>query len=336
MLTEYDIPYIVNFDEFSSIAADDSLVWLGTYYGALSLKRSFVDSSYVSKRPVKFTVKESENPSVADNPPSDPKDLFPMSIGDTWTYKRRFIKPGESVYNEDYAVYSVVDTVTINDKLYSMFLDDTLYRKDTSGNIYRGSGLFLDFSNPDISVYECFDPWTGLTGGERTKKSIEVPAGTFDGYFFEFFKNSVIGYADYSIVQGIGLIESNQRDCVGDEEILQLYSARVGGIEYGITSGVAVQDNPPEQIRLNPYPNPFNSSISIEFFLPSDGHTNLSIYNITGQKIRELVSGKLSAGAHTIRWDGKDGNGMKVSSGIYLARLDMDGNVDSVKLTVIK
>lgn len=71
------------------------------------------------------------------------------------------------------------------------------------------------------------------------------------------------------------------------------------------------------------YPNPFNPSTIINFTLPSSGVTNLSIYNITGQKVRDLVSGPLSAGVHSVAWDGRDDSGKQVSSGVYISRLSM-------------
>ena len=74
------------------------------------------------------------------------------------------------------------------------------------------------------------------------------------------------------------------------------------------------------------YPNPFNPSTTISFTLPSSGAAALSIYSITGQKIRDLVNGPLSAGAHSVAWDGLDDSGKAVSSGVYLSRL-VQGNL---------
>jgi len=69
------------------------------------------------------------------------------------------------------------------------------------------------------------------------------------------------------------------------------------------------------------YPNPFNASTTISFTLPTTGFTSLIIYNITGQKIRELVAENMTAGIHSVIWDGRDESGTAVSSGIYISRL---------------
>ncbi|NQV17955.1 MAG: SBBP repeat-containing protein [Armatimonadetes bacterium] len=77
----------------------------------------------------------------------------------------------------------------------------------------------------------------------------------------------------------------------------------------------------PTEIRLSNYPNPFNPTTTISFSIPAESHTEISIYNIKGQKIKTLISNQLSAGEHSVVWDGKDDYGNKVSSGVYLYKL---------------
>ncbi|MFC1509321.1 FlgD immunoglobulin-like domain containing protein, partial [Candidatus Omnitrophota bacterium] len=84
------------------------------------------------------------------------------------------------------------------------------------------------------------------------------------------------------------------------------------------------------------YPNPFNPSTTIEFVLPECGMTSLAIFNIRGQIVRELVATQLSAGKHTMMWDGKNGTGMPVSSGVYFSRLIMGENVRTGKMLLMK
>ncbi|MCH8011822.1 MAG: T9SS type A sorting domain-containing protein [Candidatus Marinimicrobia bacterium] len=70
------------------------------------------------------------------------------------------------------------------------------------------------------------------------------------------------------------------------------------------------------------YPNPFNPSTKISFELPEIMATEISIYNLLGQKIRTLYIGDLKAGYHTITFDGKDTAGRELSSGVYLYRIE--------------
>lgn len=73
-------------------------------------------------------------------------------------------------------------------------------------------------------------------------------------------------------------------------------------------------------LRQN-YPNPFNPATVIEYALPKACAVKIQIYNILGQKVRNLVDERQEAGYKTIHWDGKDDNGKEVSSGIYFCRI---------------
>lgn len=83
----------------------------------------------------------------------------------------------------------------------------------------------------------------------------------------------------------------------------------------------------PEAVSiLGNYPNPFNPETIIEFSLPKEAVASVSVYSVTGQRIRTLASGPMSPGAHSLRWDGRDDSGRAVSSGAYIAEVRA-GNV---------
>jgi len=84
------------------------------------------------------------------------------------------------------------------------------------------------------------------------------------------------------------------------------------------------------------YPNPFNPSTTIAFSIPKDSNTKLSVYNIKGQKVKDIISGELSKGFHKAIWDGKDSTNRSVSSGIYIFRLASDGKVSVRKAMLMK
>jgi hypothetical protein len=86
----------------------------------------------------------------------------------------------------------------------------------------------------------------------------------------------------------------------------------------------------------NNYPNPFNPSTSISFSLPAEMQCSLSIYNIKGQKVKTLQSGISTQGNHTLIWNGRDDNGMSVSSGIYFYQLKAQGNTITKKMIMVK
>ena len=75
------------------------------------------------------------------------------------------------------------------------------------------------------------------------------------------------------------------------------------------------------QLHQN-HPNPFNPTTTISFSLQNNSNIELSIYNLKGQKVKQLVIDQLSAGEHSVVWDGKDGNNKPVTSGIYFYKLE--------------
>jgi uncharacterized repeat protein (TIGR01451 family) len=84
------------------------------------------------------------------------------------------------------------------------------------------------------------------------------------------------------------------------------------------------------------YPNPFNPSTTIFFVLPAKGQTTLTIYNMNGQKVRELLAKDLPAGAHTILWDGRNSEGQTVSSGVYFSVLKAGRFFGSSRMMMLK
>jgi hypothetical protein len=84
------------------------------------------------------------------------------------------------------------------------------------------------------------------------------------------------------------------------------------------------------------YPNPFNPETTISFNLDKNGYCELSIFNLRGQRVRTLVASEMSAGTHSVVWDGKDQNGQLMPSGIYIYKLQMNGEVATKMMDFIK
>ena len=109
----------------------------------------------------------------------------------------------------------------------------------------------------------------------------------------------------------------------------------MGAYEY--VSPVAVEESGPQEFRLlRNYPNPFNASTTIAFEIPESGSITLSIYNIEGQKVRELESVYLDAGTHSVVWNGLNDDGLAVSSGLYFLWMEMDSYVDTEKMVLLR
>lgn len=88
----------------------------------------------------------------------------------------------------------------------------------------------------------------------------------------------------------------------------------------------------PENFTLKQnYPNPFNASTVIEYAVKTPGDVRLSIYNVLGQKVVTLASGRHEAGSYRVTWNASD-----VPSGVYFARVESAGDSQSVKMVLLK
>lgn len=78
------------------------------------------------------------------------------------------------------------------------------------------------------------------------------------------------------------------------------------------------------------YPNPFNPTTKINFGLPEKGIVKLSLFNIIGEKVMEILNGEFTAGAHSVIVDGS-----QLSSGVYIYKLSVEGKYSAVKKMIL-
>jgi len=100
--------------------------------------------------------------------------------------------------------------------------------------------------------------------------------------------------------------------------------------------------NPPAtaaagRLELSPNaPNPFASRTTVRFAVPNAGPVSLVVYDVAGRKVADLVDRPLPAGAHAVEWDGRDRDGSRVASGVYLVRLSAGGETVSREMVRVK
>ena len=96
---------------------------------------------------------------------------------------------------------------------------------------------------------------------------------------------------------------------------------------------IGLPDGP--QLQQNA-PNPFNSQTVISWFQLRPGPARMEVFALTGQRVAVLHEGPKKAGVHRIHWDGRDGQGLPLASGVYLYRLVTTENVQTRKLTLLR
>ena len=90
----------------------------------------------------------------------------------------------------------------------------------------------------------------------------------------------------------------------------------------GAVTGSQGQSAPAVNRLSQNYPNPFNPGTVIDFALAKGGPVRIAIYDPAGRLVRELVTATLPSGPHSVRWDGTDGTGRDVASGVYWCRME--------------
>ncbi|MEA3391790.1 MAG: glycoside hydrolase family 3 N-terminal domain-containing protein [Candidatus Marinimicrobia bacterium] len=104
------------------------------------------------------------------------------------------------------------------------------------------------------------------------------------------------------------------------------------------TSIAATNPYFPDNYKLHAYPNPFNPSTKISFYIDQDLHEiiEVSIYSITGQLVQRNFIQTNGTGDYAVLWDACDLNGKQVSSGTYIYVLNIDNRFLSGKMTLLK
>ena len=84
---------------------------------------------------------------------------------------------------------------------------------------------------------------------------------------------------------------------------------------------------PSEYALSQNFPNPFNPVTNIAFSIPQDGLVKLTVFDLMGKEVTQLVSSSLSGGNYTANWDATNTFGSRVSSGLYFYSLSVDNQM---------
>lgn len=101
----------------------------------------------------------------------------------------------------------------------------------------------------------------------------------------------------------------------------------INGLPVGLTLEYSLSQN---------IPNPFNPNINIAFAIRGKSHVDLSIYDITGARVANLMNSDLEAGTYRVTFSGRDENGRILLSGVYFYNLETDNNTVTRKMIFMK
>jgi len=254
----------------------------------------------------------------------------------------------------DYDVY-LIKTNSLGDTLWTRAYGDTTGNDDgrsvqqTSDGGYIVAGTTLSYDHYyDVYLIKTDSLgdtlWTRTYGRGSNDWGKSVQQTTDGGYIvagsdFYLIKTNSLGdtlwtrtcweqaaYFGYSVQQTTdgGYIVAGD---VSDVCLMKI-KPEEGGIEEEINTGL---------FSLSPAdPNPFTNGTTVKYELSKRSDVDVSVYNMLGQKVRDLFSGKQSSGVHSVSWDGLGNSGGKLSSGIYLFKIEVGDKKASRKVTLVR
>ncbi len=128
----------------------------------------------------------------------------------------------------------------------------------------------------------------------------------------------------------------------GDNEYWAIDSNTNDGYPYLVHEPILANDdsvNPEVEIpfcTMSNYPNPFNPTTTISYTISKTSNVEISVYNVKGQKVRQLINEEKSSGTHSIVWNGDNDKGRNVTSGIYFCKMSSGGQTTTRKLILMK
>jgi len=249
--------------------------------------------------------------------------------------------------------------------------DSLYFGTDKNGHLYRSDGHSSDFILADSSTYYSelfFDAdqsyiygnngnslklsdnngvegsWSEVSLPENLNKLLFVSTDTsISGSLFISDSSSVYHSSDYGTSfekllefdsQITGLYKKPDSDILYVLTRTDLYKVENGQPTSIKQVPVSNEQNPeiPNAVSLKQnYPNPFNPTTTIEFELDRSTFTKITVYDVLGRKVRELVNEIRPAGINAIQFDATN-----LASGVYLYRLEANGIVQTKRLTLIK
>jgi len=227
--------------------------------------------------------------------------------------------------------YSLTDSPEGNYIHYSNCSVTLMHQVDLSGATgpivqfaHRGDLGAGDYACVDVST-DSGTNWTQLRTWQGSwDESDSLPPDSVD----------LDGYKGSNVKVRFRLM-SNGDESVGDGWIIDYVRIR----EHSYLTAVDNEGNnwSPTVLELDQnHPNPFNPSTTIRYCLPERSGVRLEVYDVSGKRIVCLVDSQQEKGAYTIEWNGKDGQGSAVGSGVYFYRLTVGKQTISKKMVLLR
>lgn len=338
-----------------NLAPDSSYSWEFIYEGTDSISSGV---HFIQGEVFNYGFTDSLFIHISDVDTAEVLSYLPMEVGNRWQF---LTTQGQAGVQDDTSFITIsIDTmVTIDGLNYyhfdpffmsdiSSFLDPmfSYIRIDTSRLVVNAIGwdicdevdivyLYMDETiNFDLyyhySMYEpeCMpiiiwrDPSYYLSQMDTSLQSISILYPLSSGI---------------TLVENLGIGYINRFEHWNNAGYMYLIAAEINGVVYGEFLGIEDEIIIPNQFSLaHPYPNPFNPITNIQFTLNKNVIVLVTIFDVLGRKVKQLVKGELVKGKHEIKWNGTNDLSQPVSAGVYFYRVEAGEFVQTRKMVLLK
>jgi PKD repeat protein len=263
-------------------------------------------------------------------------EMYTVEIddGSGWTATATTVAYGKSIYS--ILVPTTKDSTLEDDGLINFRVIAGMEEGNFVSNVMTGySKDNLQPSTPqDLAGYVTPDEYIKLTWQPVSDKDFKYYKifKRNDGTLFELFSSTTdTVYIDNTVlVNNLYFYSVKAVDHSGNESdfsnIANIYISDIYE-ENGLVTQYYLSQN---------YPNPFNPQTTIKYGLLRQSHVKVTIFDILGHKIKELVNDAQNKGHHQVIWDGKNNFGQVVSTGIYYYKLESENYNSMKKMLFIK
>jgi len=246
--------------------------------------------------------------------------------------------------------------------------------KSSDGSNWTEQSSTIETTNNTLTLndIDSFSYWTAAPSGSDASLPVELTSFTASrndrtivlnwvteseienlGFIIERSENGsawneIASYKDTPALAGQGNVTSRTEYNYSDMAISDgvKYGYRLADVSYGgdvkyhqLKSGIRGSESAliPAVFTLNKnYPNPFNPSTVISWELADAGAVTVTVYDINGRLVTELLNAHQSAGNHQVSWDGSDQLGYCVSGGMYFYQIKAGDFVQTRKMILLK
>jgi hypothetical protein len=215
--------------------------------------------------------------------------------------------------------------------------EDYIFERD---NLYFGNLDVGDNSAPFLIDYTNDGKLELFSGSDSL-------SAKNSGNIFYYRNDGSINQPVWNLVEGKFLNQSFGSDAVpffvdiDNDGDLDLFIGNVkGGLYYfenQLITGIGPDEQPiPSFLLAEAYPNPFNSEITFILTTPVSEEVTISVYNILGQKVKDLYYGMITAGKNIFYWDGKNERNDYLTSGSYFVFIKSSERNTLLKIIYLK